>query len=60
MYFPSSQVCSNCGQKNSNLKDLSVRKYECKNCGYEIDRDLNASINISYEGIKRYASEILA
>ncbi len=50
-------MCSCCGHRDSSLKDISIRKYECSN---EIDRDLNASINISYEGINRYMREVLA
>ena len=52
-YYPSSQICSRCGSKNKDVKDLSVRVYECPNCGYELDRDINASINILWEGIPK-------
>ncbi|NOU90705.1 IS200/IS605 family element transposase accessory protein TnpB [Paenibacillus sp. LMG 31460] len=44
-WFPSSKLCSCCGQMKSHLK-LSERIYECK-CGLKIDRDLNAAINLS-------------
>lgn len=44
-WFPSSKMCSSCGQIKSSLK-LSERIYEC-DCGLKIDRDLNASINLS-------------
>lgn len=47
-YYPSSKKCSNCGNIDVNLK-LSTRVYRCKNCGYTIDRDLNAGINLKYE-----------
>lgn len=43
-FFPSSKLCSNCGQIKKNLK-LSDRVYHC-DCGLHIDRDLNASINL--------------
>lgn len=43
-FFPSSKLCSKCGSIKSDLK-LSDRTYYC-DCGLEIDRDLNASINI--------------
>lgn len=43
-FFPSSKMCSKCGNIKSNLK-LSDRVYKCQ-CGLNIDRDLNASINI--------------
>lgn len=44
-YFPSSKLCSNCGQVKKDLK-LSDRTYYC-DCGLSIDRDLNASINLA-------------
>jgi len=43
-FYPSSQVCSNC--QNKQKMPLSKRVYECENCGLKIDRDLNASINL--------------
>lgn len=43
-FYPSSKLCSCCGQKKADLK-LSDRTYKC-DCGNEIDRDLNASINL--------------
>lgn len=53
-YYPSSRICSRCGNKNDEMKDLSIREYKCSKCGLEIDRDKNASINIMYEGITYY------
>jgi len=53
-YYPSSQICSNCGYKNKKVKDLSIRKWKCEKCGYEHDRDYNASLNIMFEGLKKY------
>lgn len=43
-FYPSSKLCSYCGQKKVDLK-LSDRVYTC-NCGNVMDRDLNASINL--------------
>lgn len=48
-FFPSSKVCSNCGCVKDKLS-LSERTYRCNECGYEIDRDLNASINLKNYG----------
>lgn len=44
-WFPSSKLCSNCGNIKDNLT-LSDRIYNCDYCNLIIDRDLNASINI--------------
>ncbi|MBO5376127.1 MAG: transposase [Bacilli bacterium] len=51
-YYPSSKICSHCGNKTKKTSNLSIRKWECINCGYENDRDINASINIMFEGLK--------
>lgn len=50
-WFPSSKTCSNCGNIKKELK-LSERTYKCNECSFEIDRDLNASLNIKKEGLK--------
>ena len=44
-WFPSSKMCSNCGEVKSDLT-LSDRVYRCDCCGFEIDRDLNAALNL--------------
>ena len=46
--------------KNKKIKDLSVRSYICPKCGCKNDRDINASVNILYEGIIKYYKEILS
>ena len=45
-WFPSSKTCSECGCVKTTLK-LSERVYKCEECGSEIDRDINAAINLS-------------
>ena len=45
-FYPSSKTCSHCGSVKSNLT-LSQRVYVCDVCGYTIDRDYNASINLA-------------
>lgn len=45
-FYPSSKTCSHCGSIKSNLT-LSQRIFICDECGYKIDRDLNASINLA-------------
>ena len=49
-FYPSSKTCSNCGCVKDKLL-LSERTYHCEECGFEIDRDLNASINILKAGL---------
>ena len=44
--YPSSQLCSDCGNRSSQTKDLACRIYVCPECGLEIDRDYNASLNL--------------
>lgn len=46
---PTSQTCSNCGHREGRKK-LSVREWQCLNCGSLHDRDVNAAINIKAAG----------
>ena len=50
--YPSSQLCSLCGYKNSITKELNVRKWTCPQCGSIHDRDINAAKNILSKGIE--------
>lgn len=50
-FFPSSQLCSQCGAKNEKLT-LHDRIFHCGSCGLIINRDLNAALNILHEGQK--------
>ena len=45
-FYPSSKICSQCGEIKKDLK-LKDRIYKCNSCGLTIDRDFNASINLS-------------
>ena len=50
--YPSSQLCSSCGYKNSITRDLHIRKWICPECGSIHDRDINAANNILRKGIE--------
>ena len=56
-WYPSSQTCGCCGYKNTDVKDLGVRKWICPKCGTWHDRDVNAQQNIYKIGTKMLQDE---
>ena len=50
-WFPSSQICNHCGTVHTEMKDLSIRTMRC-DCGFVLDRDHNAALNIKKEGLR--------
>jgi putative transposase len=50
-YYPSSQICHCCGHRDGQ-KPEDVRVWICPKCNSELDRDVNAAINILNEGLR--------
>jgi transposase, IS605 orfB family len=49
-FFPSSKLCHKCNYKNDTLK-LTDREWQCPNCKSNLDRDLNAALNIKNKAL---------
>ncbi|WP_234985262.1 transposase [Oceanospirillum multiglobuliferum] len=58
-WFASSKTCSCCGHKVDTLL-LSVRTWACSDCSVELDRDINAAINIRQQGVIKLKAEGLS
>ena len=50
-YYPSSQICHVCNHRTGK-KSEDIRSWTCPHCGSQLDRDINAAVNILNEGLR--------
>lgn len=50
--FLITQICSNCEYKNKDVKNLTVREWDCPSCGTHHDRDRNVTLNLRNKAIR--------
>ena len=58
-WYPSTQICSNCGKQPEDKIKLSVRDWKCNYCNKEHNRDFNASINLANIAKKSEIEDLL-
>jgi len=50
--YNTTQICSECGELAKEKIELSQRTFKCRNCSFELDRDINSARNILDKSIK--------
>lgn len=56
-FYPSTQLCSDCGYQYHAAANLKVRAWTCPVCQSHHDRDFNSSLNILREGLRLLEEE---